>query len=313
MKKVSLHEFLRLRKLVYRSARPLDYTRWKLLFENGSCDDFLTVLSGYQNEDGGFGHNIECNNWNPNSSPYTVCIALDYLDTTGDHESVIKSRIIEGIVKYLNSGAYLLDEGWVGMQGIPSNNDFAHMPWFHFDPGKAAEADAGVTKRLTDFLLKYADKGSAIYHKAEDLKDRYKHCGQVLLHGYPGYDPEALNIKEYDPATYPAWLPLPVYFVNSPESSFYPQCRRAVDMNLDTIIDALLDTREFRFPSAEDLDAYEQSNPHPDGKRWCVPEQTIGNYFWGSSFIVRDLDILRKFGRLDFDLPFWAALDGEGK
>lgn len=49
LKKVSLHEFLRLRKLVYRSARPLDYTKWKILFENGSCDDFLTVLSGYQN------------------------------------------------------------------------------------------------------------------------------------------------------------------------------------------------------------------------------------------------------------------------
>jgi len=74
-------------------------------------------------------------------------------------------------------------------------------------------------------------------------------------------------------------------------------------LNLDTIIDALLDTQEFRFPSAGDLDAYEQSNPHLDGKRWCGPEQTIGNYFWGSSFIGRDLDILRKFGRLDFDFP----------
>ena len=77
---------------------------------------------------GVFGYNIECNNWNPNSSPYTVCIALDYLDTTGNYESSIKSKIIEGIVKYLSSGAYLLDDGWVGMQGIPSNNDFAHMP-----------------------------------------------------------------------------------------------------------------------------------------------------------------------------------------
>ena len=150
MLKISLDEFLRLRKLVHRSARPIDYTKWKFIFENGSCDDFLSVLSGYQNEDGGFGYNIECNNWNPNSSPYTVYIALDYLDT---------------------------------------------------------------------------------------------------------------------------------------------------------IVDKLLGTHDFQFPFAEELDAYEQSNPHPDGKRWCVPEQTIGNYYWGSSFVVRDLDILRKFGRLDFDLP----------
>lgn len=303
MRKLSLEDFLRLRKLVFRNARPLDYASWKFLFEDGSCDDFLWVLSSYQNEDGGFGHNLECNNWNPNSSPYTVCIALDYLDVTGDYESDIKRKIIADIVRYLDSGAYLLDDGWVGMQGIPSNNDYAHMPWFHFDSKKAAEADISVTKRLTDFILKYADKDSGIYQKAKDLKDRYKQCGQVLLHGYPAYDPTALNIKEYDPATYPSWLPLPVYFIGSPESSFYPECKRTVDMNLDTIVGALLDAGEVQFLSAEDLEAYEKGNPHPDGKRWCTPEQTIGNYYWSSHFIIRDLDVLKKFGRLDFDLP----------
>lgn len=303
LKKISLDEFLRLRKLVFRSARPLDYTKWKFLFENGSCDDFLLVLSSYQNEDGGFGYNIECNNWNPNSSPYTVCIALDYLDTTGDYESGIKSKIISGIVKYLHSGTYLLDDGWVGMQGIPGNNDFAHMPWFHFDPGKAEEADIGVTKRLANFILKHADENTDIYLKAKALKERYEQCGQVLLNGYPDYDPSVLNIKEFDPETYPSWLPLPVYFINSPESSFYSECKRTVDMNLNTIVNSLIGTYEIKLPSAEELDAYEQNNPHPDGKRWCVAEQTIGNYYWGSNFIIRDLDILRKFGRLEFDLP----------
>ncbi len=303
LKKISIDEYMRLRKLVFRCARPLDYAKWKFLFENGSCDDFLSVLSSYQNEDGGFGYNIECNNWNPNSAPYTVCIALDYLDTTGDHKSELKSNIIAGMLKYLGSGAYLLDEGWVGMQGIPSNNDYAHMPWFHFDSRKKSYADIGVTKRLADFILKYADKSSDIFCKAKALKMRYSQCGQVLLHGYPDYDPTALHIEAYDPATYPAWLPLPVYYIGSPESNLYPTCRRTVDMNLDTIIDKLLNTHEFPFPSAEDLEAYEQSNPHPDGKRWCVAEQTIGNYYWGSHFIVRDLDILRKFDRLDFTLP----------
>ena len=303
MKKLSLDEFLRLRKLVFRSARPLDYTKWKFLFENGSCDDFLSVLSGYQNEDGGFGYNIECNNWNPHSSPYTVCIALDYLDITCDHESRIKHNIISGIIKYLNSEAYLLDNGWIGMQGIPSNNDYAHMPWFHYDPGKAAEADIGVTKRLADFTIKHADKNSSIYYKANRLKERYLQCGQVILNGYPDYDPNKLNIQEYDPKTYPAWLPLPVYFVNSPENSFYPQCKRTVEMNLDTIVDSLIGTHEFQFLTDKELEEYEHHNPHPNGKRWCVAEQTVGTYSWSSIFIIRDLDILRKFGRLDFDIP----------
>lgn len=269
----------------------------------GSCEDFLSVLSSYQNEDGGFGYNIECNNWNPNSSPYTVCIALDYLDTTGDYHSNTKELIIKGIIKYLASGTYLLESGWVGMQGIPTNNDFAHMPWFHFDPKKAMEADIGVTKRLSDFVLQYADKSSDIYQKALMLKEKYKLSEQVLVKGVPDYDPIALDVKAFDTATWPAWLPVPVYFVGSPKSKYYTELKRVVDVNLDSIINTLENTYEFLFASEEELTAYEQNNPHPDGKRWCVPEQTIGNYYWGTYNIVTDIDILRKFDRLEFTLP----------
>ena len=46
-----------------------------------------------------------------------------------------------------------------------------------------------------------------------------------------------------------------------------------------------------------------QNNPHPDGKRWCVTEQAIGNYYWGTHNITSNLDLLRKFDRLNFQLP----------
>ncbi len=32
-------------------------------------------------------------------------------------------------------------------------------------------------------------------------------------------------------------------------------------------------------------------------------DYTIGNYYWGTHFITRDLNILRKFDRLDFPVP----------
>lgn len=108
---------------------------------------------------------IECNNWNPGSALYTVCIALDALDAldaADGHESGMRDKIIAGIFRYLSSEAYLLEDGWVGMQGIPGNNDFSHMPWFHFDAEKAARADIGVTKRLADFILRYVEKDSPI-------------------------------------------------------------------------------------------------------------------------------------------------------
>lgn len=77
-------------------------------------------------------------------------------------------------------------------------------------------------------------------------------------------------------------------------------------MNLDMIIDKLNNTNEIPIASDEELNAFEQNNPHPDGRRWCVAEQAIGNYYWGSHNITSDLDILRKFDRLDFHLPVYA-------
>ncbi|MGO5053357.1 hypothetical protein ACTQ6A_12775 [Lachnospiraceae bacterium LCP25S3_G4] len=43
MKKISFDEFMRLRKVVHRNARPLDYTMWKYLFKTDGDDDFLMV------------------------------------------------------------------------------------------------------------------------------------------------------------------------------------------------------------------------------------------------------------------------------
>ena len=305
MKKLSLDDFMKLRKLVHRGARPLDFTKWKYLFENGRCEEFLSALSSYQNADGGFGYNIECNNWNPNSSPYTVCIALDYLDTAGDYACGIKNKMVMGIIQYLASGAHMTENGWVGMQGIPSNNDFPHLPWFHYDPKEAARADIGVTKRLSGFILKYADKGSDIYRKALALQARYQQCGTIILNGISGYDLTSFDPASFDPATWPFWKPLPVYFVGSPESERYPALKNVVDMNLDAIVDTLRDTREIHIIPEKEVKAWEKNNPHPDGrrKRWSGPEQAIGNYYWGTHHITSDMDLLRKFDRLDFLLP----------
>ena len=41
-----------------------------------------------------------------------------------------------------------------------------------------------------------------------------------------------------------------------------------MDRNLDTIVDTLLGTQEFRLPSPEELGAFEESNPHPDDGAW---------------------------------------------
>ena len=67
------------REFIYRNARPLDLARWNYLFENGNKENVLRILASYQNEDGGFGHGLEPDCWNPNSSPVQTWVATEII------------------------------------------------------------------------------------------------------------------------------------------------------------------------------------------------------------------------------------------
>jgi hypothetical protein len=95
-----------------------------------------------------------------------------------------------------------------------------------------------------------------------------------------------------------------VYIVGSLESEYYPALKNVVDINLDTIVDTLHNTNELLIAPEEEITEWEKNNPHPDGKRWSSYEQTIGNYYWGTHNITSNMNILRKFDRLDFQLPY---------
>lgn len=291
MKKLSLSDYKKLRKLVFRGARPLEFTMWKCVFENGSRDDFLDVLASYQNEDGGFGHNIEANNWNPNSSPNTTSYAIGQIKRAGCIIGDRDNPIIKGAIKYLSSGDYLTKNGWIG--NIPSNNDYSHAPWHHYDPQAGPAVDVGLTAHLTSFILKYADVDSGIYKKAAALKVKYKSDEQVVVPDF----------SDYDPAVYEPWKPMPAFFVGSPDSEYYPELKGIVDGQLDAIVDRLHNTNELPVGHEEDIEEWERKVPRADGKKWNDSEQIIGSYYWASSDFISEIDILNKFGRLDFQLP----------
>lgn len=67
------------RQFVYQNARPLDFARWKYHFEGGSREAVLDILSAYQNSDGGFGHALEPDFWNPDSTPTATWMATNIL------------------------------------------------------------------------------------------------------------------------------------------------------------------------------------------------------------------------------------------
>ena len=85
------------RNFVYRNARPLELARWKYLFEGGSREEVLTALASYQNGDGGFGHALAPECWNPDSSPIQTWAAAEILREIGFEEK--DNPIIQGILK----------------------------------------------------------------------------------------------------------------------------------------------------------------------------------------------------------------------
>lgn len=156
------------RNFIYKNARPLDIARWKYLFEGGSKEDVLTALAVYQNDDGGFGHALEPDCWNPDSSPIQTWVATEIINEIG-----LKDKghpVVQGILHYLSSGKDFDGHTWANT--ITSNNDAPHAPWWEY--AHAAEPSYNPTACLIAFILKYAHQESQLFALACGLaKEAY--------------------------------------------------------------------------------------------------------------------------------------------
>ncbi|MGN1342932.1 MAG: hypothetical protein ACI4U3_00010, partial [Traorella sp.] len=150
------------RNFIYQNARPLDFARWQYLFENGSCDNVLNALKSYQNEDGGFGHALEADCWNPNSSPLQTWVATKIIREIQLSDS--KHPIIQGILCYLETCHDF--NGHCYLNTIPTNNDFAHAPWWNY---QQETINYNPTASLIGFILRYANQESKLYSLALNL------------------------------------------------------------------------------------------------------------------------------------------------
>lgn len=167
---------------IYRNARPLDYARWCYHFENGTAEEVLKALKAYQNEDGGFGHALEADCWNPNSAPMQTWCATEILREmlmTSKDENTLKltknSDLVKGILQYLESSLDEEENGWGNC--IASNNDYPHAPWWEYS--QSAEEPQKLDDRFNDmynptaalagFILAYAPMESSIYQKAQRI------------------------------------------------------------------------------------------------------------------------------------------------
>lgn len=147
------------RGFIYRNARPLDLARWQYHFENGSKEAVINALSCYQNEDGGFGHALEPDAWNPNSSPIQTWCATEILREINFTDNT--HPLINGLLKYLASGRDF--EGKLWYNTVKSNNDYPHAPWWHTEKDSTSNNDYNPTACFAGFIIKFADKENDLY------------------------------------------------------------------------------------------------------------------------------------------------------
>lgn len=156
-----MNTFEKAKKFMYRCARPVELARWQYHFEGGSRENVLKALAAFQNEDGGFGHGLEADSMNPYSSPITTwnaCMILKEINWQAKEHP-----IVQGILRYLESGRDYSEVHRQWMNTIPSNNDYPHAIWWGFKD--ESDYKYNPTAMLAGFILKFADAQARLYKK----------------------------------------------------------------------------------------------------------------------------------------------------
>jgi hypothetical protein len=316
MKKLSKKAFDEIRTWIYRNARQIELTLWQYEFENGSKEAVLSALSYYQNEDGGFGNTLEADCWNPSSSPYTTLNAIGKLSAIDFTD--INHPIMQGIVKYIESGEHFIGDGW--LFSIPSNNNYPRAPWWTYDPKANEFEHKGVTLGIICFVLQFCKKETELYSRAFALANKLlsilKEPGNLGDMGLSGYCSLLKKIKQLglseqfdldflsvavkklideaivrDVSQWVNYGVRPSQFISSPDSPFYRGNEDIVEKELDYLIDTRPDNNVWGI-TWQWWDNYEKyPKEFAISENWWKADIDIG--------ATGKLKFLRSFGRLE--------------
>ena len=304
--------FEKARVFVYKNARPLDLARWKYHFEDGSKEDVLKVLSCYQNEDGGFGHGIEADLWNIHSTPIATSTAIEILKEIEFYDN--SNDIVKGILEYLEKTPHQEERGW--LLKIPSNNEYPHSNWWKYSKeteiGFSGEWEYNPTAILAGFVLKTAEKESAVYKKAEQIViqaiDVIKENGSVEMHEAKCFCTllellqianidkcmiDIVTLKKYlkiavnnaiekDVSRWSGYCAKPSQYFNSKNSIFYLDNKETAECERDYIVKEQL-----------------TDGSYPVSWRWGTEykEFEIAANWWKSDLIIKNMLYLKGMGK----------------
>ncbi len=308
MLKLSREGYLEVRDWMYRNARPIDLALWRYRFEDGCDAEVLSALAAYQNADGGFGHALDCDNWNPNSAPYNASVAAAILTELrlfdSEHEMVAKMLDHLGATPF-----YAPDVGWHFT--VPTNNAFPHAPWWTFSAENNRASGFHATGALAGYILRCGDNKNPAYSRAlaasRGIVDQIsaRQAGDIHEVGaYAAWLPgaRAANLDfdldqiekivsdmvneaiERDPKKWVRYAMRPSQYITGPESLYYPGNEDIVQAELDYLIDT-------RFPHGV-WDISWEWGAYPD-------EFAIARRWWQGNRAAGTVALLRAFGRMD--------------
>ncbi len=306
---LSTQSFKEIRQWMLQNARPLELARWRFHFEQGSKEDVLKVLSAYQNEDGGFGHAVEADNWNPDSSPYSTGVAFEVFRELGIYNP--RQYLVEKAFRFLDDTAFFTETGWPFT--IPTNSDHPHAPWWTYSEENNAQNGYHATGGLVGFILRCGDVESSLYRKAlavaDGMLDKLRRAGTLDVHEIGVYgillkDIQAAGLTgrfdsaylyeqvsglvnrsiERNPDEWPRYSMRPSQYIDSPESPFYHGNEAIVETEMDYIL----------------------ASRHANGV-WGISWQwaeyprefAIAERWWQGYWAIRNTLLLRAFHRLD--------------
>ena len=303
-----MNTFEKARAFMYRNARALDLARFQYHFENGSQGNVLRALSFYQNEDGGFGHAIEADCWNPNSIPLHANGAGSILHEIGFEDA--GHPVVQKLIGWYESGACFNGHTWAVT--VPSNNDHPHAPWWHTESVSACHTDYNGTAQIAGFLIHYAERASSAFELGarvareavaalhpETLMDShtcacYLRMAELIEKaGAQDVIPfdelkEKLHLSvhrliQHDSSKGGGYVCKPSQFFRSSQSEFYPENRETADYECAFILSTQL--KDGSWPIPWSWEKYPEE--------WAVAKN-----WWKGTVILENLLYLKGFGKI---------------
>lgn len=311
MKKLTRQQLDHIENWILRHARPLEAARYDILFRQGRQEDFLALLRQYQNPDGGFGHALEPDNWDPHSSPYTTLKAVQLMLEIGFTD--FSHPLYQGALNYWRGGDGFSSQG--GWQfSMPTGNDYPHAPWWSYSEESNGVENLGLSAQIAAFPLMVCSKDDPLYQRAASVADRALEAlmqgsiggemgvgGCAMLMPYwmqadTAYAPQDITAKMMetsnasivrDSSRWNTHVPRPSAAIPSPSSPMYAGNEAAIHMELDWLIDTLPENDLWPI----DWSWFDNNARYPAAF-------AISEMWWKAWCAIEKLSLLRNFGRL---------------